>query len=248
MATDFTIRTTRLPVLRKKFLVLCRGFNLIELSIVLLVAGLILTLFSGFAVNTITSTNNELTGQRFSALSNKLLVFAQSNFRLPCPDTNNNGIENCAVNTVLRGSIPYKTLNLEQPFIGRRGGEVLYALSKNLGVLHNTDTPSWHMDIIERRDMCDFLATLVQRAPTTDDLAVVDRGVNNCSAVSLTNPAFVLVDSGNNDLDGNNGLFDGLNGVTSNNCFNATLTPTSSTYDDKVQALGMPQLIGSLCL
>lgn len=248
MTRKIKIRTNLLPsLLEKQPVKYCYGFNLIELAIVLFVAGLMLTLFNGFAVNAITNTNNQLASDRLSALSNKLLIFAQNNYRLPCPDTSNNGLENCTTNVTLRGNIPYKTLNLEQPYIGSKGGEVIYALAANLGITHNLDQPSWQMNITERRDMCDFIATLALRVATVDDLAVADPGITSCSATTLTNPAFVLSDSGNSDLDGNNGLFDGLNGVTSNNCFNSPLTPISSNYDDSVQAVGMHQLIGGLC-
>lgn len=228
----------------------CGGFSLIELAIVLLITGVMLALFSGYAVNAIKSGSNQIASDRLAGLSNILLAFAQDNYRLPCPDTNNDGVEDCtgaSTTSPLRGAVPFRTLLLEQPFIGRKGGEVVYAVAADLWNTHDIDTPSWRMSVEDRRDMCDFMAGLIRRAPTTADLAVADPGVTNCAAASLTNPAFLLVDSGSGDLDGVNGLFDGLNGVTANNCFNAPVTPNSNTYDDTVQVFGMAHLLGSLC-
>lgn len=225
----------------------CRGFSLLELALVLLVGGVILFMFSGFAANALESGGSKLMGERLQGMSGKILAFAQRHYRLPCPDTTGDGNENCAAGSSLRGAVPYKTLALDQPFMGRKGSQVIYAIAADLGQTHNVDTPSWRMDVVDRRDMCDFMSGRLKRAPTTADLAVVDAGAAACANASVTNPAFLLVDSGSADLDGVNGLFDGFNGQTGNNCYHAPAMPRSGSYDDSVQVFGMAGLIGSLC-
>ncbi len=90
-----------------------KGFTLIEVSLVLLIVAftlgsLLLPLGSKLEEKSINETKGQL-----ADIKQAIINFSLSNYRLPCPDTNSDGIEdlsstNCSSNT---GTIAYVTLN-----------------------------------------------------------------------------------------------------------------------------------------
>lgn len=106
-----------------------QGFSLIEISIVLVIVGLLLGgLMTPLATQFENSKRNE-TQQTLETIAEALYGFALTQGRLPCPDTDNDGQENplggvggCAA---FFGTLPWVTLNTGnsdawgQPFIYR---------------------------------------------------------------------------------------------------------------------------------
>ncbi len=97
---------------RLTFLHRDNGFSLIEISVVLVIVGLLLGgMMMPLATQMEKSRRNEtqmLIDQAFEAIYG----YALMNGRLPCPDTSGDGLENRAgVNcTLVRGSVPWATL------------------------------------------------------------------------------------------------------------------------------------------
>jgi len=215
---------------------------LVELSLVLLVSGVLLSMFSGYASQAMQSGSSQRGVKRMQQLSGRIADFALTHARLPCPDSDGDGVEDCAAGTPLRGAVPYKTLALQQPFTTGTEGQVAYAIAADLGIAANPDNPAWRLDVKGAQDFCLTLSNRNSQwqTPSTTGLAVRDAGASSCnSSTDLSNPAFVLVDSGSD------GTFDGVNG--SGTCFNSPTKANSQNYDDRVLAVGMPFLIGRIC-
>ena len=92
-----------------------QGFSLIEVSIVLVIVGLLLGGLMTPLATQFENAKRKDTQRTLETISEALYGFALTNGRLPCPDTDNNGLENplggvggC---TALFGILPWVTLN-----------------------------------------------------------------------------------------------------------------------------------------
>jgi len=107
-----------------------QGFSLIELSIVLIIIGLIVGAGVTIWRSSIDSTRLSATKTNLDNIKNSVIYFATANGRLPCPDTtvppNNTGVSNpnpatcgttCSCNTCANPPcwVPYQTLQLQLP-------------------------------------------------------------------------------------------------------------------------------------
>lgn len=72
-----------------------KGFSLIELSIVLVIVGLLMS--AGVSIMNSVSKTSKIAKEKanITIIKNSLISFAFSHGRLPCPDTNGDGSENC---------------------------------------------------------------------------------------------------------------------------------------------------------
>lgn len=93
-----------------------RGFTLTELAVVivivsLLMGGLLVPLSAQREMD-----NRRQTNQQLATIRDALVAFATVNGRLPCPDVNNDGIEesSCSGNAAQDGILPWKSLALAQ--------------------------------------------------------------------------------------------------------------------------------------
>ena len=99
-----------------------RGFSLVELSIVVLVIGIVLTMGIGAWTANLENQAHAATTQRQAAIKEALTGYLRRNSRLPCPDTNftaPDGVENrttagdpTTACSAAFGVIPYMTLGL----------------------------------------------------------------------------------------------------------------------------------------
>lgn len=99
-----------------------RGFSLVELSIVVLVIGIVLTMGIGAWTANLENQAHASTAQRQATVKEALTGYLRRNSRLPCPDTDfaaPDGIENRATAgdpttacTAAFGVLPYVTLGL----------------------------------------------------------------------------------------------------------------------------------------
>jgi len=97
-----------------------QGFTLIELSIVLLVLGLIL---GGLLMPLTEQMHNSRVKESTAALDEAkqaLLGFALANKRLPCPDSDADGLENTPPCNNVEGLLPWASLGLDYGDAWRR--------------------------------------------------------------------------------------------------------------------------------
>lgn len=95
-----------------------RGFSLVELAIVLIIVGLLLSSMMPPLTAQIDQRNYNQTEQQFNEIREALIGFAVTNGRLPRPATSlADGAENpviCANNAACTGFIPWVTLGLKK--------------------------------------------------------------------------------------------------------------------------------------
>jgi|GEM_PF-6285472 prepilin-type N-terminal cleavage/methylation domain-containing protein len=103
--------------MRRSFLRCSNGFSLIELSISLALLGLV----TGATISLMTNSNgvSSLGSGVFyqDQIDTSIQGFLKANFRLPCPDVNSDGVEDCSITgtKVSTGSLPVSTLQLSFP-------------------------------------------------------------------------------------------------------------------------------------
>ncbi len=110
------------------------GFTLVELSLVLLALGLVIPAAVIFwqlsERQRVTSVQTDVQQQARDAV----VGFLHSNYRLPCPAVNAQGVEDCA-GTRQVGFVPWRTLNLPRP----EAGLLRYGVSRDPSVTPHLD-------------------------------------------------------------------------------------------------------------
>lgn len=181
-----------------------------------------------------------------------IVGFVASNNRLPCPDTDNDGFENCG-GGVQKGSLPYRTLGMEGSEYGPGLGRLRYlvqinaldltlpaakndrfepvAFDSNAGTYTGTDPLN---NYGTSADFCQGLATASTAAYGSLQAQAVAAGGQGYPV------AYALVHPGARDADGDGDLFDGLNSLAASAAApNQVEMPGrasgSSSYDDQVR-------------
>ncbi|MCA8306764.1 hypothetical protein [Burkholderia seminalis] len=87
-----------------------RGFGLIDMAVAVMVAGLLTAIFA--TIQQATSQRNAVSNvtDLYTRIDEAIVAFAQLNDRLPCPATDDGGVENCSGATT--GQVPYLTIGL----------------------------------------------------------------------------------------------------------------------------------------
>lgn len=239
------------------------GFTLIELAVVLVIIGLLFAIWS----YTVPWVEEEGMRERTRAIMEEtqqaLLAFARTNHRLPCPDTDDDGLEGGAgvcQNTDVVGTVPYETLLLPAPVQDARHVPITYALYRNqaasadLGRLVNRIDTMDDVDIedtvtstLNACDLCEGLRNGNPAAGNGFSSTSIQFTAGGCGSGALLNQAYVLAGSGLEDRDGDAALFDGDNVTAPSTCFASPQQGRSDEYDDIVSAVSFDYLIGELC-
>ncbi|NQY26826.1 MAG: type II secretion system protein [Piscirickettsiaceae bacterium] len=97
-----------------------RGYSLIELSITLVILGLLASLVISYVQQKDESVKLDRQYNEALVLPIQQAIegFIYANHRLPCPASSSNGFENCAI---ANGQVPYATLGLAQNFTNSAG-------------------------------------------------------------------------------------------------------------------------------
>lgn len=240
------------------------GFSLVELGVVLLVLGLLsmggMAYWRSAGQQRVTVAERDLLTQAQQAL----VGFAHANYRLPCPDIDRDGQEDCGLLAAPNhiGGFPWRTLQLPDAAAAQLKYGVYRAAQASgwddldLAVARDRMRPliivgsplvvaESLLDNTNLPDLCFALsmATDTQVVPNPAALAVKDR------VTAARGPmAFVLAAPGLLDADGDGDRFDGANHRASNAAptFEAANQGRSDAYDDRVLVMGFDTLFAQL--
>src|SRR6187551_2400671 len=94
------------------------GFTLVEMAIVLVIIGLVISAFLTPITAQLEQSRNAEARKDLSEIKEALLGFAVINGRLPCPDTDGNGTDDGCANTnttsTTAGNVPWTLLDTKQ--------------------------------------------------------------------------------------------------------------------------------------
>lgn len=236
-----------------------RGYSLLELAIVIGILGMSALMFvvlttggpsggSGVQQRSAAPGSSDA-ASRLGVAEAQILGFIRTHNRLPCPDVNGDGLEQCA-DGVQVGSAPYRTMGLTQPLLNEHQVLIRYGvfrrpqttanLDTDLAVLrdrYNPGLPAGETTGVENAlDFCWSLRTASTLPALTQYLHV--------DTAQPINQAFVLVDPGSRDADGSGSVLDGAN-VTGPG-FESPGRALTETYDDRVRSMGFNQLASRL--
>jgi prepilin-type N-terminal cleavage/methylation domain-containing protein len=232
------------------------GYSLVELSIVLVIIGIL----GFFSIKFISQIGNQTLNQQFKndleRANQAISGFVFSNHRLPCPDISGNGQEECGVSNK-QGFLPVQTLGIESSIQKKRGGSIRY------GVYRNSDTTAKNdKDLAVLKDRYEpLLPPQSPSLPTTPEVSAQSNGLDFCLALKTAslasttasevnvggngiNVAYAIADSGTIDADNNGNLFDGTNATGLR--FEEPHSPHLNDYDDNVLAVSFNELSGRL--
>ncbi|HIP82801.1 MAG TPA: type II secretion system protein, partial [Desulfocapsa sulfexigens] len=91
-----------------------KGFSLIEISMVLVIVGLLMSAGVGIMISVNKTSKIAKEKANMTIIKNSLISYAFSRGRLPCPDTNGDGSEDCPTSNCANPpcGLPFKDLNI----------------------------------------------------------------------------------------------------------------------------------------
>lgn len=234
------------------------GFSLVEMAVVLVIIGAIGLVLWKFLPNFKSlPAIARLTSTSLSSAEKSIDGFILANGRLPCPDTNNSGYEDCTGGASL-GLLPVRTLglNLSEPVrygvyrtpnaslpqdadlatLKDRYNPLLPPSTVSAVALSTVLPTALPVIVSPQLNGLDFCAALINmiRAPTQALTAGTQR-------VPI---AYGLAVAGSGDADGDGSPFDGLNRVAGQ--FELGGTSRTAHYDDETRTVGTGELLTHL--
>lgn len=222
------------------------GFSLLELALGLFILGFLFALMPMMISSLGQLQSADPAANPLDSGEQALVGFVIQHNRLPCPDTTNDGIENC--NGAKTGGFPYRTVNLGRPLVNAAGFALHYGVYQhslaNLSALQSSYQPSLlsNSAYISPKNGLDFCQGL--RLGQTAGLQNTEFSVRGLNSTNHVNSAFILVDPGQLDADIDGRPFDGLN--AQGLVFESGAKAQSDNYDDKVRAVSFNQLSARL--
>ena len=228
------------------------GFTFLELSFAIIVMGMIASLVAQVVPAMRRASATAETVRNLSNVEFSLLSYASIHGRLPCADTDSDGLENTSATCAGMGKLPYRTLGYASPLVNADGFDFKYALYVNPGsdlrskaaLGSNTEryrpsigvnTPPVTLTDKQltgngRLDFCQGLRAGMDAGFSDGYLHVQTEGGNK------KHVAYVLIDPGVGNMDLIGDLFDGRNGTASlaTPRFDHPNRQQSLTYDDRV--------------
>ena len=227
-----------------------RGFGLLQvLLLIAVMAGLAAMGYLQWRERTLVDSSRQ-ERQALAQADRAIITFATVMHRLPCADTNQDGLEDCAVLADQKGWLPSATLRLAGADSGVDVGQLRYLVQRGAAPNNLTvRTDSWRPlvydedgqtffamraggypgDILTLTDFCQRLET-ASTTPLGAALAQV-----NASPVRAV--AYALAHPGSNDADGDGDLFDGANtnaGANASRMEDPARSPQLANYNDIV--------------
>lgn len=240
-----------------------QGMTLIELSLILVVLGLMTAMLVSMVPSLTRLASVEEALDDISDTQNAITGFAQTTGRLPCADSDQDGRENCPA---IAGGFPYLTVGLGAPLRNAHGYDyryAVYAQSNNEAAMNDAELTvarvRWQPTVIssvlpltDKSIGREVMGASSTKTPTSTPLdlcqalGVAQNSEANGQYLHLEHSgtreavAYVLVDPGQADSDGNGSLFDGLNAEGMG--FEHPVLSSSRGYDDRVSAMRFNQL------
>lgn len=217
-----------------------RGFTLIEMAIVIVIVGIVISIVASVLPSLIASSKIRQGQATLERMDYALIGYLAANGRCPCPDTDNDGLENRTAGAssptddtcdAYVGQIPYATIGLSSS-LDPWQQPVRYGVYQDL---IRTQTSGLCSAATCTLCLSDFVIN-----PNADYLRTSD-GTNT------TSQAFLIASGGPKDRDGTGGFFDARNGDTTTEEFDTPNRITDNTYDDLVRADSFAYLQGKLC-
>jgi len=225
-----------------------RGFSLVELSVVLVVVGLLLGMAYTGVSKRVEVDLRAKSRQLIQELNQSIVGFALQHYRLPCPDQNGNGLEQCGT---IAGEFPWKTVGLTFKPVGATDIPLRYGAYQNIAanlvqasnvfspILPTQNASSPPVAVITPNnvnglDFCRKIRDASVIAPNAADLNAGGRNI-----------AYAILDAGVADADGNGSVWDGANAALGAS-IELPGRVVSQTYDDFVYAVPFYQLLGDM--
>lgn len=239
-----------------------KGYSLLELTLVIAAAGMIAvagtTLFQQRTEQQRSVSHSSLVAGAEQAV----VGFSHVRDRLPCPASDESGIEDCSVTT---GWFPHRTVGLASAPHNSAGYPLRYAhysapslnraLDADLAALRDRFRPYYAdsapaigaprtMGTTNGLDFCQALTIAGNQAPSKDRLHVMEEG----GAGGYRPAAFVLINPGSRDADGDGSVLDGRNAALSDGdpAADSPSRTAGNRYDDRVHAVYFNQLSQTL--
>jgi prepilin-type N-terminal cleavage/methylation domain-containing protein len=213
-----------LHLFKKKIIPDSSGFTLIEMAVVLVIVGIIISIVATVLPSLIKSSRVKKARALQEKVDYAIQGYVAANGRLPFADKGTLGKEDSQTPTYF-GNLPFITLGLSSGD-DAWGKRFKYGVNKDL-----TTTNAGNFGVA--------LKTACSDDPVNPDKLYVN--ING----TLTHMAYVIVSGGLKDEDGIRGLFDGLNGVDDAVFDDPNRIIESDVYDDLMVAKACTVLAGS---
>jgi prepilin-type N-terminal cleavage/methylation domain-containing protein len=197
-----------------------RGFSLIELSVVVLIIGIVMTMGIGAWTANLENQALAATAQRQAAVKEALIGYLRRNKRLPCPDTDftaPDGVENRATAgnpatacSARFGVLPYVTLGLARDAVRDGWGNFYsYHVSNTTGGITDwTLTATFYPGNTGTLTVNDRVGGTATAIATSVVAVVVSHGRNGFGAYTIGGTRNTLPAAGTDELDNTNGTAD----------------------------------------
>jgi prepilin-type N-terminal cleavage/methylation domain-containing protein len=234
------------------------GFSLIELTISLLVVGVLTGVTAASYSGVTGGKTEEVLVANLGEISLSIANFALLNHRIPCVDTDSDGYENCEQPNAKVGGLPYLSISIDESPGELSESQLVYGVYRQLDLtahVERTGNVMGEQGFLDRNDFRQALISAANEAFSVTHLHVTGdnalTGTEDCSANRSQNIAYILIDAGLRDRNNNGSKFDGENasfGQTGVPCFSAPSRQSGVEYDDKVIAIGFESLLGRMSL
>jgi prepilin-type N-terminal cleavage/methylation domain-containing protein len=233
------------------------GFTLVEVSLVLVVLGIIAAAAASAYLGLFSASRTKLNSDSSLALlSGAVVAFAKTHNRLPCPDNAGNGSEGtCSSGPIgpTVGWFPYLSVGLPAPNpreraiygVYRATGTDLALAEEHGGDAAGSATYADGADFLRALQAAAGKATTSNQIYITGDGAAT--GTESCAGNIRSNPAYVIVATGE-DRDGDGKMVDGIHNTLpgSGHCFASPTRAADTNFDDRTLAVSFYALMAKL--